>query len=160
MSGETTEPGAGNGAPDAVLGAGNGAPGGGVLPVPGAPETRVGMATDAEAPAVPAEAPAVPAVPAVAPAVPDLPVTIELLHDVELKVEVVLGRARLPLRDLLSLRPGSTIELDRTRNSPVDVLVNGTLFARGDIVVIDDAELGVQIETVVGAEVARPGRSA
>ena len=90
----------------------------------------------------------------------EVPVTIELLHDVELKVEVVLGRARLPLRDLLALRPGSTIELDRTRNSPVDVLVNGTLFARGDIVVIDDAELGVQIDTVVGTEGARQGRPA
>ncbi|MHB1585091.1 MAG: FliM/FliN family flagellar motor switch protein [Acidimicrobiales bacterium] len=116
---------------------------GGALPA-GSGETRVGMATDAE----PANA------------APEVPVTIELLHDVELKVEVVLGRARLPLRDLLALRPGSTIELDRSRNSPVDVLVNGTLFARGDIVVIDDAELGVQIDTVVGAEGTRQGRPA
>lgn len=88
------------------------------------------------------------------------PVAIEVLHDVELKVEVVLGRARMPLRDLLAVHPGSTIELDRSRNSPVDVLVNGTLFARGDIVVIDDAELGVQIDTVVGTDSARQGRSA
>ncbi|HEY3942696.1 MAG TPA: FliM/FliN family flagellar motor switch protein [Acidimicrobiales bacterium] len=81
------------------------------------------------------------------PATTGLP--IEALQDVELKVEVVLGRARLALRELLEVHPGSTIELDRSRNSPVDVLVNGTLFARGDIVVIDDAELGVQIEEVV-----------
>jgi len=116
---------------------------GAARPAAAAGETRVGMATDAE----PAGA-------------SEPPVTIELLHDVELKVEVVLGRARLPLRDLLALRPGSTIELDRSRNSPVDVLVNGTLFARGDIVVIDDAELGVQIDTVVGAEGTRQGRPA
>jgi flagellar motor switch protein FliN/FliY len=129
--------------PTAGVGTGNGSAASGALPIAGTGETRVGMATDAEPPAR-----------------PDLPVSIELLHDVELKVEVVLGRARLPLRDLLALRPGSTIELDRTRNSPVDVLVNGTLFARGDIVVIDDAELGVQIDAVVGAEGTRPGRPA
>jgi flagellar motor switch protein FliN/FliY len=76
-------------------------------------------------------------------------IPIEALQDVELKVEVVLGRARLALRELLEVHPGSTIELDRSRNSPVDVLVNGTLFARGEIVVIDDSELGVQIEEVV-----------
>ena len=59
------------------------------------------------------------------------------------------GGRRLALRELLEVHPGSTIELDRSRNSPVDVLVNGTLFARGEIVVIDDSELGVQIEEVV-----------
>ncbi len=79
-------------------------------------------------------------------------IPIEALQDVELKVEVVLGRARLALRELLEVHPGSTIELDRSRNSPVDVLVNGTLFARGEIVVIDDSELGVQIEEVVAGD--------
>lgn len=142
MSDETPGPAPGA-APTPEPLAGIGAPGAPGAALPAAAETRVGMATDAE-PASAAEP----------------PVTIELLHDVELKVEVVLGRARLPLRDLLALRPGSTIELDRSRNSPVDVLVNGTLFARGDIVVIDDAELGVQIDTVVGAEGTRQGRPA
>lgn len=77
---------------------------------------------------------------------------IEALGDVELKVEVILGRARLRLQDLLEVRPGQAVELDRTRNSPVDVLVNGTLFARGEIVVIDDTNLGVRVSEVVGAE--------
>lgn len=77
---------------------------------------------------------------------------IEALGEVELKVEVILGRARLRLQDLLEVRPGQAVELDRTRNSPVDVLVNGTLFARGEIVVIDDTNLGVRVSEVVGAE--------
>jgi flagellar motor switch protein FliN/FliY len=83
---------------------------------------------------------------------------IEMLGQVELKVEVVLGRARLRLQELLDVRPGQSLELDRARNSPVDVLVNGTLFARGDIVVIDDTNLGVRISEVVGADLVKEGR--
>ena len=86
------------------------------------------------------------------------PLPLEALHDVELKVEVVLGRARLPLRDLLGAHPGTTIELDRTVHSSVDVMVNGTLFARAEMVVVDDAEIGVQITEVVGIDVPRDGR--
>lgn len=77
---------------------------------------------------------------------------IEALQDVELKVEVLVGRVRLRLQTLLEIRPGQVIELDRTRNSPVEVLVNGTLFARGEIVVIDESHLGVRIGEVVGAD--------
>ncbi|MDA8292607.1 MAG: FliM/FliN family flagellar motor switch protein [Actinomycetota bacterium] len=83
---------------------------------------------------------------------------IETLGQVELKVEVVLGRARLRLHELLDVRPGQSLELDRARNSPVDILVNGTLFARGDIVVIDDTNLGVRVSEVVGGDLAREGR--
>lgn len=84
---------------------------------------------------------------------------LEALHDVELNVEVVLGRARMPLRDLLAAHPGTTIELDRTVHSTVDVMVNGTLFARGEMVVVDDAEIGVQITDVVGSDTGREVRS-
>ncbi len=83
---------------------------------------------------------------------------IEALGDVELKVDVVLGRARLRLQELLDVRPGQAIELDRARNSPVEVLVNGTLFARGEIVVIDDANLGVRVTEIVGFDAAKEGR--
>ena len=84
---------------------------------------------------------------------------LEALHDVELNVEVVLGRARMPLRDLLAAHPGTTIELDRTVHSTVDVMVNGTLFARGEMVVVDDSEIGVQITEVIGSDMPRDGRS-
>lgn len=84
---------------------------------------------------------------------------LEALHEVELNVEVVLGRARMPLRDLLAAHPGTTIELDRSVQSTVDVMVNGTLFARGEMVVVDDSEIGVQVTEVVGADAGRDGRS-
>jgi flagellar motor switch protein FliN/FliY len=83
---------------------------------------------------------------------------IEALQDVEMKVEVVVGRARLRLQELLDIRTGQVIELDRTRNSPVEVLVNGTLFARGEIVVIDETHLGVRIGEVVTVENSRETR--
>jgi len=77
---------------------------------------------------------------------------IEMLGQVELQVEVVLGRARLRLQELLDVRPGQSLELDRARNGPVDVLVNGTLFARGDVVVIDDTNLGVRVSEIIGVD--------
>ena len=85
---------------------------------------------------------------------------IELLHDVEMGVTVELGRTRMLVRDILELSPGSVIELDRAAGAPIDVLVNGTLIARGEVVVIDE-EFGIRITEVIGYEEgARPGRSA
>jgi flagellar motor switch protein FliN/FliY len=66
-------------------------------------------------------------------------------------VTVELGRTRVLVRELLSLRAGSIIELDRPAGGAVDVVVNGTLLARGEVVVVDD-ELGVRITEVVGRD--------
>ena len=74
---------------------------------------------------------------------------IELLSDVEMGVTVELGRTRMFVRDILDLSPGSVIELDRAAGSPIDVMVNGTLIARGEVVVIDE-EFGVRITEVIG----------
>ncbi len=74
---------------------------------------------------------------------------LELLHDVEMGVTAELGRTRMLVRDVLALAPGSVIELDRAADSPVDVLVNGTLIARGEVVVIDE-EFGIRITEVIG----------
>jgi flagellar motor switch protein FliN len=91
--------------------------------------------------------------PAVAPAAfPDLGAgaapapggDLDLLADVELTVTVEVGRVRMPLRDLMRLVEGSVLELNRLATAPVDVLVNGSVIARGDVVVVDD-ELGVRI---------------
>jgi flagellar motor switch protein FliN len=102
--------------------------------------------------------PAAAAAPSVAPfePAPGQALPMDALHDVELNVEVILGRARMTLRDLLAARPRTTIELDRPVRSPVDVMVNGTLFARGEMVVVGDSEIGVQITEVVGSESAGP----
>ena len=74
---------------------------------------------------------------------------LDLLHDVEMGVTAELGRTRMTVRDLLSLTPGAVVELDRAAGSPVDVLVNGTLIARGEVVVIDE-EFGIRISEIVG----------
>lgn len=76
---------------------------------------------------------------------------LRVLHGVELEVAVELGRVRLPVRDLLALGPGSVVELDRPAGGPVDVVVNGTLLARGEVVVVDD-EFGVRLTEVVASD--------
>lgn len=76
---------------------------------------------------------------------------LELLNDVEMEVTAELGRKRIPVRDLLALTPGAVVELDRAAGSPVDVLVNGTVIARGEVVVIDE-EFGIRIVEVLGRE--------
>lgn len=76
------------------------------------------------------------------------PGDLDLLADVNLEVAVELGRVRLRVRDLLRLTEGSVLELDRAAGAPVDVLVNGSLVARGEVVVVDD-ELGVRVSELV-----------
>jgi len=76
--------------------------------------------------------------------------SLDLLHDVEMEVTAELGRTRMSVRDLLSLAPGTVIELDRLAGGPADLLVNGRLIARGEVVVIDE-NFGIRItEIVVG----------
>ncbi len=75
--------------------------------------------------------------------------SIDLLRDVPLRVTVELGRARLFVRDVLALRNGSVIELDRPAGGAVDLLVNGVLIARGEVVIVDE-RFGVRISEVVG----------
>jgi flagellar motor switch protein FliN/FliY len=77
------------------------------------------------------------------------PASLELLADVEMGVTAELGRTRMTVRSLLALTPGSVVELDRVAGSAVDLLVNGTLIARGEVVVIDD-EFGVRITEILG----------
>jgi flagellar motor switch protein FliN/FliY len=86
---------------------------------------------------------------------PDASRSLDLLADVEMGVTAELGRTRLTVKELLALTPGSVVELDRTAGSPVDVLVNGTLVARGEVVVIDE-EFGVRISEIIGLDTTRP----
>ncbi len=73
---------------------------------------------------------------------------IELLLDVQLQVSVELGRSHMTIGEVLALRTGSVIELDKLAGEPVDVSVNGTLIARGEVVVVDE-KFGVRITEVV-----------
>jgi flagellar motor switch protein FliN/FliY len=73
---------------------------------------------------------------------------LHLLYDVEMEVTAELGRTRMAVRDLLSLAPGAIIELDRAAGAPTDLLVNGRLIARGEVVVIDE-NFGLRITEIV-----------
>jgi flagellar motor switch protein FliN/FliY len=73
---------------------------------------------------------------------------IDLLLDVSLEVSVELGRTRMTIGELLALRPGSVIELDKLAGEPADILVNGTRIARGEVVVVDE-KFGVRVLEVV-----------
>jgi len=73
---------------------------------------------------------------------------LELLLDIPLRVTVELGRTRMTLKRVLEMIPGSIIELDKLTGEPVDILVNGKLIARGEVVVIDE-NFGVRITEIV-----------
>ena len=73
---------------------------------------------------------------------------LEMLHGVIMDVTVELGRARMSVRELLALTPGTVLELDRAAGSPADLLVNGRLIARGEVVVIDE-DFGLRVTEIV-----------
>jgi flagellar motor switch protein FliN/FliY len=73
---------------------------------------------------------------------------LELLHGVIMDVTVELGRTRMSVRDLLALTPGTVLELDRAAGSPADLLVNGRLIARGEVVVVDE-DFGLRVTEIV-----------
>jgi len=73
---------------------------------------------------------------------------IEILLDIPLEVSVELGRAKIVIRDLVQLGPGSIIELDKLIGEPVDVLINDNLIARGEVVVFDE-NFGIRITDIV-----------
>jgi flagellar motor switch protein FliN/FliY len=73
---------------------------------------------------------------------------LDMLHDVEMEVSAELGRTRMSVRELLSLTPGAIVELDRAAGSPADLLVNGRLIARGEVVVVDE-NFGIRITQIV-----------
>ncbi len=80
--------------------------------------------------------------------------SIDLLYTVDMAVTVELGRTRMAMRELLALRPGKVIELDRSARAPVDILVNNTLLAHGEVVVVDE-ELGVRVTEIASSPADR-----
>ncbi|MGB9661731.1 MAG: flagellar motor switch phosphatase FliY [Moorellaceae bacterium] len=76
------------------------------------------------------------------------PRNLELILDVPLDIEVVLGTTVKPLKDILNLGPGSIVELEKLADEPVEILVNGTLIARGEVVVVNES-FGVRITSIL-----------
>ena len=73
---------------------------------------------------------------------------LEMLHGVIMDVTVELGRTRMSVRELLALSPGTVLELDRAAGSPADMLVNGRLIARGEVVVVDE-DFGLRVTEIL-----------
>lgn len=74
--------------------------------------------------------------------------TLELLYDVPLELTVELGSAKRKVSEVLELASGSILELDKLAGDPVDILVNGQLIARGEVVVVDEY-FGVRVTDIV-----------
>lgn len=79
---------------------------------------------------------------------PTVPQNIGLIMDVPLDVSVELGKARKTIKEILELQQGSIIQLDKMAGEPVDLLVNGKLIAKGEVVVIDE-NYGIRITTII-----------
>lgn len=77
-----------------------------------------------------------------------MPRGIDLILDIPLEVTVELGRVRMLIKDVLELSSGSIIELDRVAGEPVDLLVNGRLIAKGEVVVIED-NFGIRLTEIL-----------
>ena len=102
--------------------------------------------------AAPATAPA--AAPATAPAAFSSMGTMkqmDALAGVQMEITIEVGRTSLPIGQLLQLQPGQIVELDREVGSPLDMFINGTLLAHGEIVVVDDL-FGFRVTSVVTAD--------
>jgi flagellar motor switch protein FliN len=73
---------------------------------------------------------------------------LEVILDVPVTLTLEVGRARLPIRSLLQLAQGSVVELERAAGEPLDVYVNGTLIAHGEVVVVND-KFGIRLTDVI-----------
>jgi flagellar motor switch protein FliN/FliY len=78
-------------------------------------------------------------------------VDLDVLMDIPVTLQLEIGRATVSIRNLLSYTQGSVIEMDRLAGEPLDLLVNGTLIAHGEVVVIND-KFGVRLTDVVSPQ--------
>lgn len=74
---------------------------------------------------------------------------IDAMLNVDLRVEIILGQARMPISQLLKLSRGSVIELDRHIGEPVDVVINDRLVARADLVKLGGDRIGVSLTEII-----------
>ncbi len=79
------------------------------------------------------------------------PGRLDMVLDIPVHLTVELGRAKIPIRNLLQLAQGSVVELGRLAGEPLDVLVNGCLIARGEVVVVNE-KFGIRLTDVVAPD--------
>ncbi|MBS0558623.1 MAG: flagellar motor switch protein FliN [Proteobacteria bacterium] len=77
---------------------------------------------------------------------------LEAVYDIPVTVSAVLGKATMQVSQLLKLGRGAVVELDRKLGEAIDIYVNNRLVARGEVVMVDDARLGVTMTEIVKAD--------
>ena len=84
----------------------------------------------------------------------DAPITqeekkkLDTILDIPVTISMEVGRSQISIRNLLQLNQGSVVEMDRVAGEPLDVLVNGTLIAHGEVVVVND-KFGIRLTDVI-----------
>ena len=73
---------------------------------------------------------------------------LDVILDIPVTISMEIGRTRISIRNLLQLNQGSVVELDRLAGEPMDVLVNGTLVAHGEVVVVNE-KFGIRLTDVI-----------
>lgn len=79
---------------------------------------------------------------------PAVPSSIDMIMDIPVSMTVELGRTKIAIRSLLQLAQGSVVELDGLAGEPMDVLINGTLIAQGEVVVVND-KFGIRLTDII-----------
>jgi flagellar motor switch protein FliN/FliY len=86
-----------------------------------------------------------------APRSPAIDLDLDMVLDIPVTISMEIGRTKINVRNLLQLSQGSVVELDRLAGEPMDVLVNETLIAHGEVVVVND-KFGIRLTDVISAE--------
>jgi flagellar motor switch protein FliN len=79
---------------------------------------------------------------------PKSDINMDVILDVPVTLSMEVGRTRVPIRNLLQLNQGSVVELERVAGEPLDVFVNGTLIAHGEVVVVNE-KFGIRLTDVI-----------
>ncbi len=84
----------------------------------------------------------------------ETPANFDLIMDIPIELQIVLGKTRMPVAGLMNLSEGALIGLDRKIGEPVDIMVNGRVFGRGEITVLegDETRFGVKLLEVIGSK--------
>jgi flagellar motor switch protein FliN/FliY len=73
---------------------------------------------------------------------------LDLILDIDLNVSVELGKVKMPVKDLLQLGQGSIVELAKSVGEPLDIYVNNTLIAKGEVVILDE-KFGIRVADII-----------
>jgi flagellar motor switch protein FliN/FliY len=78
--------------------------------------------------------------------------SMDLLVNVPMRISVEMGRAKMPMKNILQLSQGSVIELDKAAGEPMTIYINGELFAYGEAVLVNQERFGVRLTALVNKE--------